>query len=221
MMNDTPMQLYQYARPNIENPNSNNPSDANSNENTNHDTSIQLYQNVQTRDITQTRDMNLTECPICLQITSNQDGTRQTECGHLFHKECIQTWLLYNSTCPVCRCVLMSNPSPIFIAEDMPEYPHLNNENDYLPYRCICGRFRCCMYQIPQPVFLGFQLLILFFLALFLVNTAFSWQGTTTNYVSVIISSIMFLLVFVIHIFLRNDWRLENCRIVSLHNVVS
>ena len=45
------------------------------------------------------------ECSICL----NNDIQRkwgETECGHLFHKECILQWFNIKESCPVCRVVI-------------------------------------------------------------------------------------------------------------------
>jgi len=43
-------------------------------------------------------------CPICIERIS--DNNRKTLiCCHHFHKNCINTWLITNNTCPVCRKV--------------------------------------------------------------------------------------------------------------------
>lgn len=48
-----------------------------------------------------------TECPICLHDLNPGDSLRQLDrCGHLFHRSCIDLWLLRSADCPLCkRCV--------------------------------------------------------------------------------------------------------------------
>jgi hypothetical protein len=47
-----------------------------------------------------------TECSICYeQITNNAS---KLECGHIYHRECIDKWVQVNSTCPYCRHSLSS-----------------------------------------------------------------------------------------------------------------
>ncbi|OQS05233.1 hypothetical protein THRCLA_02600 [Thraustotheca clavata] len=42
------------------------------------------------------------DCAVCMQAFMNEDTVR-VECGHLFHSNCIETWLKLRSTCPTCR----------------------------------------------------------------------------------------------------------------------
>ncbi|KAL1197749.1 NEP1-interacting protein 2 [Cardamine amara subsp. amara] len=43
-------------------------------------------------------------CPICLQDWEEGDVGRKLErCGHTFHMNCIDEWLLKQETCPICR----------------------------------------------------------------------------------------------------------------------
>ncbi|XP_044491579.1 NEP1-interacting protein-like 1 [Mangifera indica] len=43
-------------------------------------------------------------CSICLQDFSEGDSARKLpHCGHCFHLECIDQWLIRNGNCPVCR----------------------------------------------------------------------------------------------------------------------
>ncbi|GAB4854791.1 hypothetical protein Ancab_023376 [Ancistrocladus abbreviatus] len=59
------------------------------------------------------------DCAVCLSEFSEKDRLRLLPlCGHAFHMSCIDTWLLSNSTCPLCRGTLF-NPgfcmqNPIF-----------------------------------------------------------------------------------------------------------
>nr|KYP66182.1 RING-H2 finger protein ATL5I [Cajanus cajan]KYP66183.1 RING-H2 finger protein ATL5I [Cajanus cajan] len=49
------------------------------------------------------------DCAVCLCEFLEQDKLRLLPmCNHAFHIECIDTWLLSNSTCPLCRGTLYS-----------------------------------------------------------------------------------------------------------------
>ena len=52
-----------------------------------------------------------TECPICQEPISPL-GQKQTECGHLFHIDCLNRWEQTSNTCPVCRNQIGSSPLP-------------------------------------------------------------------------------------------------------------
>ena len=51
------------------------------------------------------------ECPICFEeYKEDQVKNKEiviTECGHLYHKKCIENWLEEKKNCPVCRCEFM------------------------------------------------------------------------------------------------------------------
>ncbi|CAK9161319.1 unnamed protein product [Ilex paraguariensis] len=63
------------------------------------------------------------DCAVCLCEFSGKDKLRLLPmCSHAFHVNCIDTWLLSNSTCPLCRGALF-NPefsidNPIFDFDD-------------------------------------------------------------------------------------------------------
>ncbi|GMP33704.1 hypothetical protein CsSME_00006907 [Camellia sinensis var. sinensis] len=60
------------------------------------------------------------DCAVCLCEFSDQDRLRLLPiCSHAFHINCIDTWLLSNSTCPLCRGTLVSSCLPM-------ESPFLN-----------------------------------------------------------------------------------------------
>ncbi|KAL3528534.1 hypothetical protein ACH5RR_007856 [Cinchona calisaya] len=51
------------------------------------------------------------QCVICLNIVSKGEKYRVLgECRHEFHVECIDSWLMQNSTCPLCRCPVAYSP---------------------------------------------------------------------------------------------------------------
>ncbi|KAL5544245.1 hypothetical protein UlMin_008029 [Ulmus minor] len=68
------------------------------------------------------------DCAVCLCEFSDQDELRLLPgCSHAFHIHCIDTWLLSNSTCPLCRRTLLSSDifleSPNFNFDDSREMP--------------------------------------------------------------------------------------------------
>ncbi|XP_020158672.1 RING-H2 finger protein ATL13 [Aegilops tauschii subsp. strangulata] len=53
------------------------------------------------------------DCAVCLCEFADDDRLRLLpKCSHAFHVECIDTWLLSHSTCPLCRCSLLADFSP-------------------------------------------------------------------------------------------------------------
>jgi Ring finger domain len=49
-------------------------------------------------------EMRFEECSICLERFSEESLLRPLECGHYFHLECIDPWLLNRSNrCPICK----------------------------------------------------------------------------------------------------------------------
>ncbi|XP_041012733.1 RING-H2 finger protein ATL47 [Juglans microcarpa x Juglans regia] len=66
------------------------------------------------------------DCAVCLCEFSEQDKLRLLPmCSHAFHIDCIDTWLLSNSTCPLCRGNLytpgLAIENPVFYFEDRRE----------------------------------------------------------------------------------------------------
>lgn len=43
------------------------------------------------------------ECSICLDPYKEDDNVVKLPCNHEFHAECIETWLMENLNCPICR----------------------------------------------------------------------------------------------------------------------
>ncbi|XP_022863139.1 RING-H2 finger protein ATL13-like isoform X1 [Olea europaea var. sylvestris] len=53
------------------------------------------------------------DCAVCLCEFVAEDELRLLpKCSHAFHMECIDTWLLSHSTCPLCRAILLPDFSP-------------------------------------------------------------------------------------------------------------
>uniref|UniRef100_A0A7S0ZR69 RING-type domain-containing protein n=1 Tax=Noctiluca scintillans TaxID=2966 RepID=A0A7S0ZR69_NOCSC len=52
-------------------------------------------------------------CSVCMNSFADGDEIRTLLCQHVFHKECIDTWLARRSECPVCRAPLRAAPRQI------------------------------------------------------------------------------------------------------------
>lgn len=48
------------------------------------------------------REKDLCDCVICQEAISFQTGTF-TNCNHLFHRDCLSTWMAVRRTCPLCN----------------------------------------------------------------------------------------------------------------------
>ncbi|CAJ2664396.1 unnamed protein product [Trifolium pratense] len=54
------------------------------------------------------------DCAVCLCEFSDQEKLRLVPmCSHAFHMNCLDTWLLSNSTCPLCRANISSCSFPL------------------------------------------------------------------------------------------------------------
>uniref|UniRef100_A0A6N2MA82 RING-type E3 ubiquitin transferase n=1 Tax=Salix viminalis TaxID=40686 RepID=A0A6N2MA82_SALVM len=81
------------------------------------------------------------DCPVCLCEFSEKDKLRLLPmCSHAFHINCIDTWLLSNSTCPLCRGTLFntagfSMENPMFDFDDLRENDGCpdNGDNVFIP----------------------------------------------------------------------------------------
>ena len=52
------------------------------------------------------RAKTVEECPICQENFVVHEVVKKLPCDHLFHKDCISSWLKVNGTCPICRLPL-------------------------------------------------------------------------------------------------------------------
>ena len=60
-------------------------------------------------------------CSICLGDFSDNEWLRELpDCGHLFHRKCIDMWLRMNSSCPLCRTSPLPSPVSTPLAEVVP-----------------------------------------------------------------------------------------------------
>jgi len=81
----------------------------------------------------------MTYCPICLDIVQ-YEHEKVTDCGHIFHENCLNTHLLFCSCCPCCRA-LIEGPfhySPWYEYSEFnetyhPEYPLAVGDSGWFP----------------------------------------------------------------------------------------
>ncbi|VAH22314.1 unnamed protein product [Triticum turgidum subsp. durum] len=60
-------------------------------------------------------------CAVCLERYADSDVVRvRPDCGHLFHRGCVDPWLRQRPTCPVCRTSPLPSPVPTPLAEVTP-----------------------------------------------------------------------------------------------------
>lgn len=63
--------------------------------------SIGKYEKVKKEDLEK-------ECSICMESFCEKEFKRTIpECGHLFHKKCIDKWLKKKPSCPICRVAVI------------------------------------------------------------------------------------------------------------------
>ena len=47
------------------------------------------------------------ECPVCQEALGLTICYEIKKCGHLYHKNCIQTWCKIKKNCPLCRTAVV------------------------------------------------------------------------------------------------------------------
>ncbi|XP_062990942.1 RING finger protein 148 [Elgaria multicarinata webbii] len=79
-------------------------------------------------------------CAVCLEMYKTKDIARVLHCRHLFHKDCVDPWLLKHQTCPVCKWDMLgtvesvateAGPLGTPIANDTPSMISSANEEGY------------------------------------------------------------------------------------------
>ncbi|KAL9283492.1 unnamed protein product [Arabidopsis thaliana] len=54
------------------------------------------------------------DCPICLTELSSGVSRMKLPCSHVFHRDCIMTWLKKNPSCPICRTKALGKTVSIY-----------------------------------------------------------------------------------------------------------
>ncbi|CAD6340118.1 unnamed protein product [Miscanthus lutarioriparius] len=91
------------------------------------------------------------DCAVCLCEFAGEDRLRLLPlCGHAFHIDCIDTWLLSNSTCPLCRCALGADAAALFVDGFDEEGGGWKHEHAVVPVRL--GKFKNLSRAAPGPI---------------------------------------------------------------------
>ncbi|XP_062186481.1 probable E3 ubiquitin-protein ligase ATL44 [Phragmites australis] len=80
------------------------------------------------------------ECVFCLSGIEEGEEIRELECRHLFHRGCLDRWLLARplATCPLCRCRLLTSFTQAPWEED---YADEEEDSDMMLFMaCVHGR---------------------------------------------------------------------------------
>uniref|UniRef100_J3MBM0 RING-type domain-containing protein n=1 Tax=Oryza brachyantha TaxID=4533 RepID=J3MBM0_ORYBR len=87
--------------------------------------------------------ISVSECAVCLSEFVERERVRLLpNCSHAFHIDCIDTWLLSNSTCPLCRAALGADAAALFDAafDAMADEEDRKQEDAVFPVRL--GKFK-------------------------------------------------------------------------------
>ncbi|TKW39760.1 hypothetical protein SEVIR_1G200900v4 [Setaria viridis] len=73
------------------------------------------------------KEEDAVECAVCLAELEDGEAARfLPRCGHGFHAECIDTWLAFHTTCPLCRLTVAkpdASPAPALAVLPVPPEP--------------------------------------------------------------------------------------------------
>ena len=61
------------------------------------------YMNKIQRVILTSSDFPIDDCSICLDVFKCRQHCARLQCGHVFHRQCIDSWLKMQVHCPICR----------------------------------------------------------------------------------------------------------------------
>uniref|UniRef100_A0A674IKN6 Ring finger protein 148 n=2 Tax=Terrapene triunguis TaxID=2587831 RepID=A0A674IKN6_9SAUR len=93
-------------------------------------------------------------CVVCLEVYMPKDVVRLLRCSHIFHRKCIDPWLLKHRTCPVCKCDILkaretelpvkneAESSQAVVPNEAPNTTFLSEEYNHNEYVLVQGAER-------------------------------------------------------------------------------
>jgi hypothetical protein len=64
---------------------------------------IRLLNLVLGNNICSVEDPVNSDCSICLELIDIEQRYTKLQCNHVYHRDCIQNWLIIRASCPLCR----------------------------------------------------------------------------------------------------------------------
>lgn len=64
---------------------------------------IRLLNLVLGNNICSVEDPVNSDCSICLELIDIEQRYTKLQCNHVYHRDCIQNWLIIRTNCPLCR----------------------------------------------------------------------------------------------------------------------
>ena len=79
--------------------------------------------------------VSINNCSICLSSLDKEQSLKSLKCTHIFHNDCINTWLNKNTTCPICRTIIEINTRQISLPAPINNnHNYHNNHNNHNNY---------------------------------------------------------------------------------------
>ncbi|CED84543.1 FOG: Predicted E3 ubiquitin ligase [Phaffia rhodozyma] len=90
-------------------------------------------------------------CTICMSAFEPGEEGKKLPCTHLFHSNCISTWLETNGTCPICRYSLISSSSSGTTSRPLPT-PRLSSTAHPFPSSNMSPSGLSTSIELSRPV---------------------------------------------------------------------
>ncbi|KAL9238630.1 hypothetical protein vseg_013026 [Gypsophila vaccaria] len=72
-------------------------------------------------------------CCICLEPYIDNDELRELPCVHVFHTECVDSWLKINASCPLCKFEISDESATSSSGQNSTRQEHINHEGEGIP----------------------------------------------------------------------------------------
>lgn len=148
------------------------------------------------------------ECTICLSDIDEISRVTTTLCGHTFHTDCIDQWLVDNNTCPFCRTELFH-----------PEESLLPSSRDTQNFLCIFrNNYFCYIPRHTRKCIASIHgvLCIIFAYIIFAALFSNHWVIDKTIIKIIAPASLLFLLNAILVIMLSLNLQLNGRRFILI-----